>query len=270
MGCTHITPELLPLVELTQAQIDRIVASVEGGAANVQDIYPLAPLQEGLFFHYLLQDEGDTYLLHTTLAFSDEARLDAFCLALQQVIARHDILRTALAWEDLEQPVQVVWREAPLPIEILRITEADALAQLQAHTNPRQRRLDIRQAPLLRVVKAFDAGQQRWLLQVLHHHLVLDHTTLERMVEEIVLIQQGREAQLRAPVPFRTFVGHARRGQDSARQQAFFKPCSPTSANPPPRLACWMCKIPVKSTRPTGRWTPRWRSPCARRRGAIR
>ncbi|WP_335944804.1 non-ribosomal peptide synthase/polyketide synthase [Pseudomonas sp. G166] len=223
LGCTHVTPELLPLVELTQAQIDRIVASVEGGAANVQDIYPLAPLQEGLFFHYLLQDEGDTYLLHTTLAFSDEARLDAFCLALQQVIARHDILRTALAWEDLEQPVQVVWREAPLPIEILRITEADALAQLQAHTNPRQRRLDIRQAPLLRVVKAFDAGQQRWLLQVLHHHLVLDHTTLERMVEEIVLIQQGRAAQLCAPVPFRTFVGHARRGQDSARQQTFFQ-----------------------------------------------
>ncbi|ALI10861.1 MULTISPECIES: non-ribosomal peptide synthase/polyketide synthase [Pseudomonas] len=222
-GCSRIVPELLPLVELTQAQIDAIVAQVEGGAANVQDIYPLAPLQEGLFFHYLLQEEGDTYLLHTTLAFDDEAGLDGFCQALQQVIARHDILRTALAWEGLEQPVQVVWRDAPLPIEMLPITEADALAQLQAHTNPRQRRLDIRQAPLLRVVKAFDAAGQRWLLQVLHHHLVLDHTTLERMVEEIVLIQQGRAAQLREPVPFRAFVAHARHGQDSARQQRFFE-----------------------------------------------
>ncbi|MCI0998240.1 condensation domain-containing protein, partial [Pseudomonas corrugata] len=171
-GCTRITPDLLPLVDLTQAQIDRIVANVEGGAANVQDIYPLAPLQEGLFFHYLLQDQGDTYLLHTTLAFDQETGLDAFCEALQRVIARHDILRTALAWEDLDQPVQVVWRTAPLPVEVLRITQDDALAQLQAHTDSRQRRLDIRQAPLLRVVKAFDAAQQRWLLQVLHHHLV--------------------------------------------------------------------------------------------------
>jgi hypothetical protein len=45
--------------------------------------------------------------------------------------------------------------------------------------------------------------EQRWLLQLPCHHLVMDHTTLELLVEEIALIEQGRHAELPEPVPFR-------------------------------------------------------------------
>ena len=95
--CTHLTPDLLSLISLDQAALDRIVASVPAGAANVQDIYPLGPLQEGLLFHHLLQQQGDTYVLASLLSFDSRERLDCFLSAFDTVIARHDIFRTAFA-----------------------------------------------------------------------------------------------------------------------------------------------------------------------------
>ena len=74
---------MLTLVELDQASIDHIVAQVPGGAANVQDIYPLAPLQEGILYHHITAAQGDPYLLQSRLAFDSLERLQAFAAALR-------------------------------------------------------------------------------------------------------------------------------------------------------------------------------------------
>jgi amino acid adenylation domain-containing protein len=222
-GCEAIRSDMLDLVTLDAEQILRIATSVQGGAANIQDIYPLGPLQEGILFHHLLQTQGDVYIMHSAMSFDTEAGLRSFIETVGRTIARHDILRTAVLWEGLPVPVQVVQRQAPLALEWLPAMEgADAAERLSAHVRSSDFRIDVRQAPLMRAVAAHDPEHGRWLLQLPCHHLVLDHTTLELLVEEAAVIRDGRENTLPRPVPFRRFVAQARRGLSQAEHEAFF------------------------------------------------
>src|SRR5262249_46329521 len=210
---------------LTQAEIDRIVEGVKGGAGNVQDVYPLAPLQEGILFHHLMSAQGDTYLLHCLLTFDRRERLDNFVIAMQSVIARHDILRTAVVWEQLPEPVQVVWREADLEVEevVLDPEDGDVAEQLQKRFDPRRTRLDIRRAPLMRCIVAHDYVNERWLLLWLSHHLAVDHTTMEIVIEEAQAFLLGEADQLPEPLPFRNFVAQAKLGLSKQEHETFFR-----------------------------------------------
>ncbi|WP_339493125.1 amino acid adenylation domain-containing protein, partial [Pseudomonas sp. EA_15y_Pfl2_R67] len=209
-ACTTLTPDMLPLVALTSEQLERVVDAIPGGAANIQDIYPLAPLQQGILFHHLLGHEGDAYLVRSMLEFDNRQRLDAFTAALQQVIDRHDILRTCVHWDGLPQPVQVVQRHAKLPVHSVSLDSHKApLSQLEALSDPRQLRLDLRQAPLMRACIAQDPHSERWLLALLNHHMASDHVTLEIVLEEIHAILHDQGEDLAAPQPYRDFIAQA-------------------------------------------------------------
>ncbi|UYM25809.1 phosphopantetheine-binding protein [Streptomyces albus] len=122
---TRLTPDMVPLAGLTEDELRTVTDTLPDGVAGVADIYPLGPLQEGLFFHHRLHagsdtadgtDGGDPYVVRYVLAFDTPQALDSFLAALVQVIERHDVLRTSLAWRGLPHPVQIVHRHAALPV----------------------------------------------------------------------------------------------------------------------------------------------------------
>ena len=223
-GCAHITPDMLPLVALGESEIAAIVATVPGGAANVKDIYPLGPLQEGIFFHYLMQREGDVYLLPTLTRFDSRAHLDRYVVALQAVIDRHDILRSSFAWEGLPEPVQVVWRRAPLVVEEIALdpVDGDFAAQLQHRYAPERFRLDVREAPLVRLFAAREPASDRWVVLELLHHLLSDHTSGTILRDEIETLLLGRGDELAPAPPFRDFIAQSRLGVSRQEHESFF------------------------------------------------
>ncbi len=218
-GCAALSPDMLPLVQFGPEEIAHVVAAVPGGAANIQDIYPLAPLQEGLLFHHRMTSGGDGYLTRTLYGFDSRDRLNQYLQALQAVVDRNDILRTAVLWEGLPDPVQVVYRRAPLIVEEVTPGAADGSVaqQLRSRFDPRSYRLDVRQAPLMRLFIAHDAANGRWLMQQMVHHLIDDQVTMNFVREEIRAASAGSSrpvagpaaiSQLRGPVQ----IGGAPRG----------------------------------------------------------
>jgi arthrofactin-type cyclic lipopeptide synthetase C len=224
-GAERITPDMLSLSTLSQEEIDRVVASVDGGVANIQDIYPLAPLQEGILFHHVSAEHGDPYVMQAQFAFDSLARFDAFAQALQAVMDRHDILRTGVVWDGLQEPSQVVWRTARLPVQALQLpaAEGDIAAQLHALFDARHYRLDVTQAPLLRLVRADDPANQRIVASLLFHHMALDHSALEVVCHEMQACLLGQGAALGQAVPFRNYVAQARLGTREQEHESFFR-----------------------------------------------
>jgi amino acid adenylation domain-containing protein len=225
LDCESITPQMLTLVHLQPEHIQRIVGSVPGGAANVQDIYPLTPLQEGILFHHLREEQrGDPYVVLTLLQLESRARLDSLIDALQAVVNRHDILRTAVQWERIPRPVQVVYRHASLPVEELVLDGGrDALHQLRDLMRPELRRMDMGQAPLMRLQIAASEHEERWYALLHLHHFVIDNRSLQILIDEVRAHVEGNAQTLTEPVAYRAHVVRSLALEQRDHGEKFFR-----------------------------------------------
>lgn len=219
-----ITPQMLTLVDLDQQHIDSIVKTVVGGARNIQDIYPLSPLQEGMLFHHLMSKQNDSYFFSTLFELKSRRELGVFIASLQTVIDRHDILRTAVLWEKLPQPVQVVHRRATLPIEEVAVDdEGELLDELKRRMRPQNQRLDLTRAPLLRLLvgrRVHDSGSHV-LMQV--HHLVCDYQARKAVVAEIMTCLEGQQNQLLRPAPYREYIAQLLEQAHAREPEEYFR-----------------------------------------------
>src|SRR5437868_12822343 len=85
---------------------------------DIQAIYPLSPMQEGMLFHSLYAPESGAYCTQFVCTLVGRLDLAAFERAWQKVVERHPVLRTAFVWEGLARPMQVVGRRARLAVAL--------------------------------------------------------------------------------------------------------------------------------------------------------
>ncbi|WP_408032020.1 amino acid adenylation domain-containing protein, partial [Tenacibaculum xiamenense] len=218
-GTDRVVSEMVPLLDFSQEDIDAVVSKAPGGISNIEDMYPLSPLQEGIYFHYLMsdQDHGDPYVLSSLFSFPSREKRSLFIEALQFVVDRHDVLRTCVVSEGLPQAVQIVLREAVLAVEELDVSELELLAE------PGNQRMDVSKAPLLELKSADDVLTDSFYLIINQHHLVLDHVGLEKIILEITAYLSGKTSSLPTPALYRNFIGHTLHSQKLNDSESYFK-----------------------------------------------
>lgn len=206
-GSASIATQEPLLAGLDERHIEVVVQHVPGGARNLQDIYPLSSLQEGMLFHHLLNDQQDTYVLSTAFELQSAVQLALLVDAVQKVVDRHTVLRTAILWENLPKPMQVVYRQVQLSVLPLVLDSTrDPVEQLKERMQPRSSGMDLRIAPLMELHATPHSVDGRWYALLRVHHLICDHQSLRSIEAEIIQCIRGREQELPTPVAYRSYV----------------------------------------------------------------
>ncbi|MCI1007376.1 amino acid adenylation domain-containing protein, partial [Herbaspirillum sp. C7C8] len=206
-----VTPSDFPLLQRDQAQLDALVAEMACPPALIEDIYPATPWQRNMLRH--LQDSpcsvANVVQLDASTAHIDVAR---FAQAWRTVLLRHPILRTGFAWGGQSQPVQVVLRQAELPLTVLdwRGQSAgnvrqqwEALCQYE-----HQRGFVPQQAPLMRFVIVQEDGGYRLLWT--WHHVLLDGWSMSQLLGEVFSLMEQQPLQHQA-LDFRHYIAWLQR-----------------------------------------------------------
>ncbi len=239
--------------EPTRAQpspgdLEAIRAVVE----NLEDAYPLSPLQEGLLFHSLYAPGAGMYVGQLAIHLVGELDVAALAGAIQRLVDHHPILRTSLHWRGLERPLQAVHRAAAIDLgrEDWRRIPPDAQRE---HRLPallaadRALEFDLSRAPLMRWTLV-DMSEGSHLLLWSHHHLLLDGWSFMALTRDFLeaydALRQDRGPRLPERLPFRDYIDWLAR-QDDSSTEAYWRRT----------LAGWTDPTPVgvDQPQPTGK-----------------
>lgn len=222
---TCLTPADFPLASLSQQELDALPFEPR----DIEDIYPLGPMQEGMLFHSLAQPGSGVYVMQDRYALRGTIDVQAFSDAWQAVVNHHPILRTALLWESESRAHQLVHRQVHLPFEFhdwRALTESEQQARLETLLQTEcAEGFDLARAPLMRV-RLFQFEEQRYICVRSFHHIVMDEWCTSPLLLEFRDNYQARLKGLpvphRAARPFSDYVAWLER-QDISLAEHFWR-----------------------------------------------
>jgi amino acid adenylation domain-containing protein len=201
----------------------------ETAKRNIEAMYPLSPMQQGMLFHSLYAPESGVYHEQLTCTLQGALNVSDFVRAWQRAAERHPVLRTSFVWRRLDKMLQVVHRQVPLPLEQhdwRALSPKEREAQLEAFLEAdRRRAFNLAQAPIMRLA-LIQTGEATYQFVWSYHHMLLDGWSVPLLLREVVsfyeAFSRGRELVLGPSRPYRDYIAWLQ-AQDAAGAEAFWR-----------------------------------------------
>ncbi|CZT29750.1 amino acid adenylation domain-containing protein [Pseudomonas cerasi] len=184
-GVAGVTPSDFPLACLSQSQLSRLPIP----AGQIEDLYPLAPMQQGMLFHTLFEQEAGNYINQMRIEVSG-LDVPRFRAAWQATLDAHEVLRSAFI-SHLQPALQVVLRDVRMPfVELDARTQSSGWIDQWADAY-RQQGFDLAHGPLLRLA-VLRTGERSHQLIYTSHHILMDGWSSSRLLGEVLQRYSGQ------------------------------------------------------------------------------
>lgn len=164
--------------------------------------FPLSFPQQRLWF--LHQLEPDNHAYNIPVAARLHGNLDAVALekALQEILQRHEVLRTRFDTNERGEPVQIIKPEASLSLPVIDLRQEKAPESLieQYTTKEAQQPFDLQQAPLVRA-KLLRVSDAEHVVLLTLHHIVADGWSMGILVKEMAALYEAFSQQTTPSLP---------------------------------------------------------------------
>ncbi|HEX7718276.1 MAG TPA: condensation domain-containing protein, partial [Woeseiaceae bacterium] len=213
---TPYAPSDFPLVDLRWRDCEALFAAA---GAQVSNLYPLSRMQQGMLFHSQVAQEGGAYVVQYACSISGVLCADRFHAAWQEVVQRHEALRTCVLPRDDDDPLQIVLEHVQLPWceQDWRGIDADTqTAQWGALLDKdRTQGFAMQSAPMMRC-HLVRLGDGLWKFLWSQHHIVSDGWSLPIILADVLSEYHRLENRGMAPSPAPKLLPYVRwlQGQD--------------------------------------------------------
>ncbi len=196
---------------------------------NVEEFYPLSPMQQGILFHTLYAPNSGVYVEQLSCDIQGNLNISLFQQAWQQLVERHPILRTSFIWQGIKEPVQVVHKQVQLPWQQQDLSGLEFIEQQERIETclivERERGFEISQAPLMRFM-LLQLAEKHYKFIWSHHHLLLDGWSSSLLLQELFAcyqaLSQGKDIHLQKPRPYRDYIAWLQK-QDLSSAETFWQ-----------------------------------------------